>query len=87
MKMTDQQHPIIPPPELVQEWPPAFHPAPYGEISAHVPDPQEFVNELYRTMLEARPYFPGNTNYIGHCLDDVLEQLEAAGATTEFDDE
>ena len=83
--MTD--HPITPPPELVREWPPAFHPAPYEQISTHVPDPREFVNELYRTMLEARPYFPGDTNYIGHCLDAVLEQLEAAGATTEFDDE
>ena len=78
---------LTPPPELMQEWPPAFHPAPYEQISTHVPDPREFVNELYRTMLEARPYFPGDTNYIGHCLDAVLEQLENAGATTEFDDD
>lgn len=70
----------------LEAWPPVFHPAPYGEIAAQVDDPQSFINKLYRAMLEARPYFPGNTNYTGLCLDSVMEQLEEMGATTEFDD-
>jgi len=77
---------MTPNPSL-EAWPPAFHPAPYGEIAAQVNDPQEFVNKLYRDMLEVRPYFPGNTNYTGACLDCVMEQLEAMGATTEFEDD
>lgn len=72
------------PPET---WPPVFHPAPYGEIAAQVDDPQNFINKLYRAILEARPYFPGDTNYTGACLDCVMEQLEAMGATTEFNDD
>ena len=69
-----------------ETWPPVFHPAPYGEIAAQVDDPQNFINKLYRAILEARPYFPGSTNYTGRCLDSVVEQLEEMGATTEFDD-
>lgn len=72
------------PPET---WSPAFHPAPYGEIAAQVDDPQNFINKLYRAMLEARPYFPGDTNYTGLCLDSVMEKLEEMGATTEFNDD
>ena len=65
----------------------SFHQHPHGEISARVKDPAEFVNSLYRRLLDYRPYFPGNTNYIGACIDCVLEQLEAIGACRSFDEE
>jgi hypothetical protein len=66
---------------------PAFHAEPYGEVSTHVDDPRQFVNELYRALLEARPYFPGGTNVTGHCIDSLMERLEGIGATREFDDD
>ena len=66
---------------------PAFHPEPYREISTHVDDPRQFVNELYRTLLEARPYFPGDTNCTGFCIDDLMTRLEGMGATSEFEDD
>ena len=65
----------------------AFHPKPYEEISTHVDDPRQFVNELYRTLLQARPYFPGDTNCTGFCIDEVMDRLEGMGATREFDDD
>jgi hypothetical protein len=65
----------------------SFHPAPFGEISTRVKDPQDFINQLYRQLNDARIYFPGETNYTGACIDCVLEQLEAIGATTDFNDE
>jgi hypothetical protein len=66
---------------------PAFHSAPYGEVSTHIPDPQQFVNELYRRLLDDRPYFPGDTTVTGHCIDSLMERLESMGATRAFDDD
>ena len=66
---------------------PAFHAEPYAEISTHVDDPRQFVNELYRKLLEVRPYFPGDTNCTGFCVDEVMTRLEGMGATSEFDDD
>jgi hypothetical protein len=66
---------------------PAFHPNPYGDLSTHVDNPRQFANELYRTLLEARPYFPGDTNCTGFCIDDLMTRLENMGATSEFDDD
>lgn len=66
---------------------PAFHGKPYEEISTHVDDPREFVNELYRTLLEVRPYFPGDTNCTGFCIDDLMTRLEGMGATSAFDED
>ena len=65
----------------------AFHPAPYDQISTHVEDPRQFTNDLYRALLGARPYFPGNTNTSGHCIDSLMEMLQGMGATSEFDDD
>ncbi len=64
----------------------AFHPEPYEEISTNVDNPRQFVNELYRKLLEDRPYFPGDTNVTGLCIDDLMTRLEGMGATSEFDD-
>lgn len=63
----------------------ACHPAPFGDISTHVDDPKSFVDELYRKLLDARPHFPGDTNYTGACIDCVLERLESSGAKRSFD--
>ena len=65
----------------------AFHPDPYREISTHVDDPRQFVNELYRTLLEARPYFPGSISFTGFCIDNLMTRLEGMGATSEFEDD
>jgi hypothetical protein len=63
-----------------------YHPAPYDQISTHIDDPSKFINVLYRALLEARPYFPGATNYIGACIDSLMEPLEDIGAIREFDE-
>jgi hypothetical protein len=65
----------------------AFHLEPYEEISTNIDDPRQFVNDLYRALLEARPYFPGDTNCTALCIDEVMTRLEGMGATTEFDDD
>lgn len=65
----------------------SFHPHPFRDVSTQVPDPAEFINSLYRRLLDDRPYFPGDTNYTGACIDCVLEQLEAMGACTSFKEE
>jgi hypothetical protein len=56
------------------------HGKPYEEISTHVDDPREFVNELYRTLLEVRHYFSGDNNCTGFCIDDLMTRLEGMGA-------
>lgn len=63
-----------------------FHPAPFHEISIQVEDPRAFANDLFRTLLEARPFFPGDTNITGTCIDEVLDRLEEMGATSAFDE-
>lgn len=65
----------------------SFHPAPYGDISTYIPHPEVFVNDIYRYLLEKRPYFPGDTNITAHCIDALLEQLEGMGATREFEED
>jgi hypothetical protein len=65
---------------------PAFHPAPYNEVSTHIKEPERFISELYWRLLDDRPYFPGDTNVTGHCIDALIEQLEAMGATRAFED-
>jgi len=64
-----------------------FHPAPYGEVSSRIDKPQKFISDLYHELLIVRPYFPGDTNYIGACIDAVIDALEDVGATREFDDD
>lgn len=66
---------------------PAFHRKPYQEISKNVAVPRTFVNHLYRTLLDVSPYFPGDTNRTGYCIDILMERLEEMGATSEFDDD
>jgi hypothetical protein len=66
---------------------PDFHPAPHDELSTYISYPQDFVNGLYRELLEARPYFPGDTNVTGLCIDSLMERLESMGATRAFDDD
>ncbi len=65
---------------------PDFHPAPHHEVSTYISYPQDFIDGLYRELLEARPYFPGDTNLTGHCLDSLIECLERQGATRESND-
>lgn len=64
----------------------AFHPAPHSEVSTHIPEPEIFINELYRQLLDVRPYFPGDTNCTGHCIDSLIEILELQGATRAFEE-
>jgi len=66
---------------------PTFHRKPYEEISTYVNDPRQFVNDLYRELLEVRPFFPGDTNCTGFCIDDLMTRLENMGATSAFDDD
>lgn len=63
-----------------------FHPAPRDDLSDYVTFPEDFINGIYRNLLEARPYFPGDTNVTGHCIDSLLERLEMMGALRESDD-
>ena len=57
-----------------------FHKRPFTEVSTSVSDPIEFLDALYATLLEARPYFPGDTNITGLSMDSLLECLEEQGA-------
>ena len=62
-----------------------FHPAPHTDLSDYISYPQDFINDLYQQLLEARPYFPGDTNVTGHCIDSLLERLEMQGAQRDFE--
>ena len=62
-----------------------FHPAPHNELSTQVGYPQGFLDDIYQRLLEVRPYFPGDTNCTGHCIDDLLERLEMQGAKRAFE--
>lgn len=64
-----------------------FHPAPHSDLSDYISFPENFINDLYQKLLEARPYFPGDTNVTGHCIDSLLERLEMQGAKREFDND
>jgi hypothetical protein len=63
----------------------SFHPAPHNELSTQIDDPQDFLDDIYQRLLEVRPYFPGDTNCTGHCIDSLLERLEMQGAKRSFD--
>ncbi len=63
----------------------AFHPAPFDDLSDYISYPNDFINDLYQRLLEARPYFPGDTNVTGHCIDSLLERLEMQGAMRDFE--
>lgn len=58
----------------------SFHQPPFTDISDYIHFPQGFVDQLYQELLEARPFFPGDTNTTGHCIDSLLEALRAQGA-------
>ena len=62
-----------------------FHNPPSNELSTSAGDPIEFLDALYATLLEARPYFPGDTNVTGACIDSLLERLEMQGAQRSFE--
>lgn len=65
----------------------SFHPEPYEEISRNVAVPREFINHIYRELLDVRPYFPGENNRTGFCMDRLMARLESMGAVSEFDDD
>ena len=54
-----------------------FHPAPYNEcrISEEIEDPAGYYSRLIELLEGVRKDFPGDTNIIGFCIDDVLHQL------------
>lgn len=54
-----------------------FHPAPYNEcrISEEIQDPAGYYARLIELLEGVRKDFPGDTNIIGFCVDDVLHQL------------
>ncbi|MCE2839633.1 MAG: hypothetical protein LW834_22250 [Cyanobium sp. 49614_E6] len=43
------------------------------------------LSDIYQRLLEVRPYFPGDTNVTGHCIDSLLERLEMQGAKRAFE--
>ncbi|MCE2836336.1 MAG: hypothetical protein LW834_05095 [Cyanobium sp. 49614_E6] len=62
-----------------------FHPAPHDDLSDYISYPQDFLSDIYQRLLEVRPYFPGDTNVTGHCIDSLLERLEMQGAKRAFE--
>ena len=65
---------------------PAFHPAPCSDVSTYIDFPEDFLDGLYQELLEVRPYFPGDTNVTGHCIDSLIEALERQGCRRSADE-
>jgi hypothetical protein len=63
----------------------AFHPEPFSDLSDYIHFPEGFINDLYQQLLEARPFFPGDTNVTGHCIDALIERLEMQGAKRDYE--
>jgi hypothetical protein len=55
----------------------SFHPSPYHEcrVSKEVEDPAGYYSRLIELLEGVRKDFPGDTNIIGFCIDDLLHQL------------
>jgi len=62
---------------------PEFHQSPYNEVSIEVEDPKDFINELIKkyealkeNIKEDSKMFPGDTNFTGHSIDEVVKMVD-----------
>jgi hypothetical protein len=63
---------------------PEFHKEPYNEVSMACEDPEALINALipkYEAvkagLLEDVKFFPGDTNFTGHSIYDVIQSVNS----------
>ncbi len=62
---------------------PEFHQYPHNEVSIEVKAPADFISQLIKKYEELKEnikedskMFPGDTNFTGHAIDEVVKMID-----------